>query len=75
MVHAFKQAMENLYREQLQKGVSEEVISNKPPVTAGGGNGSANTVPHVPTEREIESWTPEQLKTYMNSNGKIIPKR
>ncbi len=77
LAYAYGQALQNMARKQLQQGANNgrtSVRGNTPPVTAGGGNGSMNTTPRQPTEREIEKWTPEQLGTYMRSNGKILPK-
>ncbi len=77
LVYAYGQALQNMARKQLQQGVSNgttEVKGNHPPVTAGGGNGSANTSPKAPTEKEMERWTAEQMGTYIRSNGKIVPK-
>lgn len=74
LVYAYQQAVTSLYRKQLQQGVSEEK-SPKPPVTAGGGNGSANTTPWRPTEEEVSKWDVKDIERYMKSNGKILPKR
>lgn len=75
LTYAYDRALGNLYRKQLQQGVSEERITTKPPVTAGGGNGSANTVPYKPTEQEIARWDEKDIKAYINSNGRVLPKR
>lgn len=78
LVYAFKEAIFNLGRKGLQQGANngiETVKGNIPPVTAGGGNGSANITPRKFTERDIEKWTHEEIKAYMNSNGKVIPKK
>lgn len=74
----FKQALENMARKQLQQGGSVSTaptMGNTPPVTAGGGNGSANTVPQKITEKDFDSWTDVQQKAFINSNGRIVPKR
>lgn len=77
LVYAYEKAMVNLARKQLQEGAKEEPTpkGNTPPVTAGGGNGSAFTIHRPLTEREIESWKPEEIKAYIQSNGKVLPKR
>lgn len=74
LVYAYEKAVMSLYRKQLQQGVSEEK-SPRPPVTAGGGNGSANTTPWRPTEEEVSKWDVKDLERYMKSNGKVLPKR
>lgn len=52
---AFQRALGNMARKQLQQGVIPEKQSNgsKPPVTAGGGNGSSFTAPRPMTEKEL----------------------
>lgn len=72
--HLFREALGSLARKQLQQGVSPEE-SPKPPVTAGGGNGSAFTVPQPVTEREFDSWSVDDQKAYINSKGRILPKK
>ncbi len=73
---AFEKALSNMQRKQLQQGVTQELPSGqRPPVTAGGGNGSANTMPRKITEAEFNSWTPAQMEAYLNSNGRVIPKK
>jgi hypothetical protein len=73
----FRKALENLARKQLQQGVSngEPAKGNNPPVTAGGGNGSMNTVQEPVTEKLFLSWTDSEQKNYINSNGRIRPKK
>lgn len=71
----FKQAMENLARKQLQQGTTVGSLAPMPPVTAGGGNGSAYTGPRKITQKEFESWSIEDQKAFINSNGKRIPKK
>lgn len=74
----FKEALGNLARKQLQQGVTSEptaTMNNKPPVTAGGGNGSANTGPRKFTEREINSWSIEDQKAFLTSNGRVYPRK
>jgi hypothetical protein len=73
--YAFEKALSNLARKQLQQGVTPENSNPKPPVTAGGGNGSANTAPQQLTEQIFNSWTFEQQEAYILSNGRKIPKR
>lgn len=72
---AFKEAVFNMGRKQLQQGMSEETAPTKPPVTAGGGNGSANTSPSKVSTRDTEKWTADQLGAFIKSGGKIVPKR
>lgn len=74
---ALQIAVGNLYRKQLQQGNTNGNASpqNMPPVTAGGGNGSAtNGAPKI-TEKEFARWTPAQMEAFINSNGKVVPKR
>lgn len=75
--YAYEKALANMTRKQLQQGfdAGKETLGLKPPVTAGGGNGSANTAPVKITEKMFDSWTPEEQKAFLNSNGRIIPKR
>ena len=71
---AFNMALANLARKQLQQGVAPEVRpSNMPPVTAGGGNGSANTAPFKVTEAIFNTWTDEQQEAFLTKGA--IPKR
>lgn len=74
---ALQIAVGNLYRKQLQQGSIPEsrTPSNTPPVTAGGGNGSANTAPFKVTDAMVASWTDAEQDAFFKSNGKIIPKR
>ncbi len=75
---AFKDALGNLARKQLQQGFSDKTDperGTKPPVTAGGGNGSANTAPLVVTPKMFDSWTDAEQKAFINSNGQKVPKR
>jgi hypothetical protein len=72
---ALQIAVGNLYRKQLQQGSPATANHNNPPVTAGGGNGSANTQPRKITEAVFNSWTDEEQDAYMKSGGKAIPKR
>ena len=74
----FNQALGNLARRQLQQGTnpgSNAPKGSKPPVTAGGGNGSAFTGPRAITEREFATWTEEQQKAYLESGGKRVPRK
>ena len=75
--YAYEKALANMTRKQLQQGfdAGNDTLGKKPPVTAGGGNGSANTAPAKITEKMFDSWTPEEQKSFLNSNGRIIPKR
>jgi hypothetical protein len=77
LVFAFEKALSNLGRKQLQQGVTPEKEPRKstPPLTAGGGNGSANTAPFRITDAIFETWTDKEQDAYMKSNGKIVPKR
>jgi hypothetical protein len=75
-VYAFGQAMTNLARKQLQQGVANGNTppTNMPPFTAGGGNGSATSAPRI-TEREFAKWSVKDQEAFINSNGRIVPKR
>lgn len=76
MAYAFERALGSLARKQLQQGVvPERHHSNTPPVTAGGGNGSAHAGAPKITEAIFNSWTDAQQVAYLESNGKVIPKR
>ena len=74
---AFNIALANLARKQLQQGTMNGNASptNMPPATAGGGNGSANTAPYRITEKEVEKWSDDQFKTFLDSNGRVVPRR
>jgi hypothetical protein len=76
-VAAFNQALANLARKQLQQGIIPEnqTPSSKPPFTAGGGNGSANTAPQRITQEVFDTWSVEEMDAYIKSGGKKIPKR
>lgn len=72
---AFNQALANMTRKQLQQGIATESPTGlKPPVTAGGGNGSASTTQKV-TERDFDRWTLKEQEAFINSNGRIVPKK
>lgn len=72
---AFQQAVMNLYRKQLQQGFTpDSTTRNNPPVTAGGGNGSASATRGI-TAREVESWSLKDQEAFINSGGRILPKR
>jgi hypothetical protein len=73
-VYAYRMALGNLYRKQLQQGFVP-AQTNRPPVTAGGGNGSANTAPQKITDSVFNSWTDAEQDAYMKSNGRVVPKR
>lgn len=74
--YAFEKALSNLARKQLQQGVATDTpTGSKPPVTAGGGNGSAFTVPVKITEKDFDRWTLKEQEAFINSNGKIVPKK
>lgn len=74
--YAFERALSNLARKQLQQGITRDIETpNKPPVTAGGGNGSAHTEPFVVTEAVFNTWTVKQQEEYLLSNGTKIPKK
>jgi hypothetical protein len=77
LVYAFKEAVFNMGRKQLQQGVVPDTHtpSNKPPVTAGGGNGSAFTAPVTITPEVFEKWSFEDQEAYIKSNGRKLPKR
>lgn len=75
LVYAFEKALGNLARKTLQQGFVPEAKEPNPPTTAGGGNGSAFTVPRQVTEREFDSWSLAEQKAYINSNGRILPKK
>lgn len=75
---AYHQALANMARKQLQQGMGEGNTHNRgttPPVTAGGGNGSADTLPRLITEREFDSWTDAEQKAFIESKGTKVPKR
>ena len=75
---AFEKALGNLARKQLQQGVTQETghqNGNTPPVTAGGGNGSANVGPRKVTEREFNSWPVKDQEAFLLSNGRTVPKK
>jgi hypothetical protein len=75
--YAFKQALENLARKQLQQGApaGDSAGSSRPPVTAGGGNGSAFTTPRKFTPEEVGRWPLADQEAFINSNGRIFPKK
>jgi hypothetical protein len=76
LIYAFKEAVFNMGRKQLQTGTSEELTpENRPPTTAGGGNGSANTSLRKITTKEFDSWDTKEQEAFIKSNGRIIPKR
>lgn len=77
IAHAYEKAMVNLARRQLQQGGTPETVTpgTTPPVTAGGGNGSAYTAPRKVSESEFNSWTIDQQRAFINSKGRSIPKR
>lgn len=57
MTRAYEMALGNMARKTLQQGVHPETPhtnGSTPPVTAGGGNGSAFTVPRKITQREFD---------------------
>ena len=69
----YNQAMVNLAEKQLQQGSNPGNGVGKgerPPVTAGGGTGSANTVPAKITEKVFLSWTEPQQKAFLET-GKV----
>lgn len=73
---AYEKALGNMARRQLQTGMSEETTpDNRPPVTAGGGNGSANTVPIKVNAKMFDSWNEKEQEAFIKSNGRVIPKR
>ncbi len=75
---AYEKALANMTRKTLQQGQDagqDPAVINKPPVTAGGGNGSAFTVPIKITEKIFDSWSDSEQKAFLNSNGRIVPKR
>lgn len=73
---AYEKALANMTRKQLQQGIATETpAGQKPPFTAGGGNGSAFTAPRQITEREFDSWEPKQQEAFLNSNGRTVPKK
>lgn len=79
LVEAYRKAMENLARKQiLQQGVNLEnnsTTGNMPPVTAGGGNGSAVTSPRKITQKEFDSWSVKDQEAFLKSNGAKIPRK
>lgn len=73
---AFQFALGNLARKQLQQGSNPEPRpTNTPPVTAGGGNGSSNTAPTRVTEAMASKWTDAEFEAFMNSGGKVLPRK
>ena len=74
---AFNMALANLARKTLQQEMPKGNTSpgERPPVTAGGGNGSANTGPHAITEKEFLGWSEDQQKAFLKSNGQKVPRR
>ena len=76
-VYAFNQALTSLGRKQLQQGFTNGHTSptNMPPVTAGGGNGSASFGPVRISEKEFSRWSIKDQEAFINSQGRIVPKR
>lgn len=76
-VAAFNQAMINMARKQLHPEITNGNGSQrgKPPVTAGGGNGSTSAMPRAITEKEFSTWSEPQQKAFLDSKGRIVPKR
>jgi hypothetical protein len=76
-VAAFQKALGNMARKQLQQGTTNgnAAPTNMPPVTAGGGNGSAYTGPIKITEKDFARWSVKDQEAFINSNGRIVPKR
>lgn len=75
LAYAYDRAMVNLARKTIQTGVTPETKTPTPPVTAGGGNGSAFSAPHVVSQAQFSSWTDAEQDAYMKSKGRIVPKR
>jgi hypothetical protein len=75
--YAFKEALANLGSKQLQQGTTNGNTppTNMPPVTAGGGNGSAYSGPVRISEKEFSRWPLKDQEAFINSNGRIVPKR
>jgi len=73
---AFDKALANMTRKQLQQGIAtESPTGQRPPVTAGGGNGSAFTSPQKISERDFDKWSLKEQEAFINSNGRTIPKK
>lgn len=73
---AYEKALANMTRKQLHQGVATETTTGqRPPVTAGGGNGSASTSPRSYTPQEIERWSIKDQEAFINSGGRIVPKK
>ena len=73
---AYERALANMTKKRLQQGFATEApTQNNPPVTAGGGNGSAFTVPTKITERDFDRWSLKEQEAFLNSNGRILPKK
>lgn len=72
---AFNMALANLTRKQLQQGAVPEnrTPSNTPPVTAGGGNGSAKT--YQVNQAMFDSWSLKDQEAFLKSDGRVLPKR
>lgn len=75
-VYAFKEALANLGSKTLQQGVGNGNTppTNMPPVTAGGGNGSASAGLKI-SPRDFERWPIKDQEAFINSGGRIVPKR
>lgn len=76
-VAAFQIALANIARKQLQQGNTNgnTAPTNMPPVTAGGGNGSSQSIPTKITEKDFARWSVKDQEAFINSNGRIVPKR
>ena len=76
-VYAFNQALTNMTRKQLQQGAGNghTTPTNMPPVTAGGGNGSASSGPVRVSEKDFARWSVKDQEAFITSNGRIVPKR
>lgn len=73
---AYEKALANMTRKQLQQGVAtENPIEQRPPVTAGGGNGSAFTGPAKISEKDFDRWSLKDQEAFINSNGRVFPKK
>ncbi len=69
--YAFEKALASLARKQLQQGVTAETLTptNRPPVTAGGGNGSARPVPTTMTPDMFDRLSVEKQEAFLKANG------
>lgn len=73
-IKAFQLALENLARKQLQQSgttasVGNQTMGSRPPVTAGGGNGSPVNGPRVLSPKDIERMPLEDMEKLLRQSG------